>query len=393
MAKSKIVSFLKKTISTKTVLALWSVLSLFFLLTDFVKDRYNNYKIFRQVFFHLIDRLPLYAPYPAEYHDINHYGPLFGIIMAPFAMLPDIVGVTLWNVANALFLFYAVTKTIKDPNRALLILLLLTIEMANSMWSCQFNSAVAAMLLLSFNYIEKGEDYKSAFFIVLGTFTKLYGIVGLLFFLLSKNKTKFILGLMGWSIFFFVLPMLFSSYSFTLHAYQDWFTALAEKNNQNLTIATSQNISIPGFFRRMLLVEQLSPIVFVIIGATFTIIPFLNKKNIADKEYRLFLCALVLLFPVLFSSSAEHPTFIIPMTGAAIWLSSTSNQKKYYWTALVVGLLLFAGLGPTDLLGKSLRLYMNRNSLKAVPYLFVWILMCVEVIKKIEPPTSIPENA
>ena len=45
----------------------------------------------------------------------------------------------------------------------------------------QFNIAVAAMILSSFFLIEKEKDGWAAFFIVLGTLVKLYGIVGLAF--------------------------------------------------------------------------------------------------------------------------------------------------------------------------------------------------------------------
>ena len=48
--------------------------------------------------------------------------------------------------------------------------------------------------------------------IMLGTFVKLYGIVGFAFFFFSKHKPKLILWIdVIWGIVFFVLPMLISS--------------------------------------------------------------------------------------------------------------------------------------------------------------------------------------
>ena len=43
----------------------------------------------------------------------------------------------------------------------------------------QFNIAIAAIILSSFFLIEKEHEGWAAFFIVLGTLVKLYGIVGL----------------------------------------------------------------------------------------------------------------------------------------------------------------------------------------------------------------------
>ena len=71
---------------------------------------YNNYKIFKNVYFHSIEKLPLYNEYPLEYFDHNHYGPVFSLLIATFAILPDYLGIPFWGLFNAGILAWAITQ-------------------------------------------------------------------------------------------------------------------------------------------------------------------------------------------------------------------------------------------------------------------------------------------
>ncbi len=67
--------------------------------------RYNNYIIFKQSFFHLIQNKDLFIHYPYEYWDLYKYSPTFALLFAPFALIPDLLGLILWNAINALAIF------------------------------------------------------------------------------------------------------------------------------------------------------------------------------------------------------------------------------------------------------------------------------------------------
>lgn len=67
--------------------------------------KYNNYKIFENVFPHVINGLHLYVEYPTEYYDVNHYGPIFALVIAPFSILPEWLGMIFWILMNTYFLF------------------------------------------------------------------------------------------------------------------------------------------------------------------------------------------------------------------------------------------------------------------------------------------------
>ena len=103
--------FSKKFFKNKWyIFTIWMLLPFANWKLEFFRDRYNNYKIFRQVYFHFLDKLNLYNYYDKEYFDSNHYGPFFALIIAPFAVLPDIWGSLLWSSFNAAVLFYCIFK-------------------------------------------------------------------------------------------------------------------------------------------------------------------------------------------------------------------------------------------------------------------------------------------
>lgn len=77
------------------VLAVWAVLMQYF-----SGSGHNNFDIYSGVARHFFAERPLFGPSPAEYADMNHYGPLFAFIIAPFVWLPHLMGVMLWVCAT-----------------------------------------------------------------------------------------------------------------------------------------------------------------------------------------------------------------------------------------------------------------------------------------------------
>lgn len=59
----------------------------------------------------------------------------------------------------------------------------------------QFNISVAAFILLSFVLILEKKDFWAAGIIMLGTFIKIYPIVGLAFFFFSRQKVRLLASL------------------------------------------------------------------------------------------------------------------------------------------------------------------------------------------------------
>ena len=77
----------------RTLSGIWILLAI--IAAAMKMHSHNNFLIFRGVFFHAWEQISLYAEYPGEYWDTNHYGPLFSLIIAPFAVVPEWLGLTI----------------------------------------------------------------------------------------------------------------------------------------------------------------------------------------------------------------------------------------------------------------------------------------------------------
>ena len=183
-------TFFKKPFFTnkKYIISIWFILALVTAVKQYTRDSYNNYKIFKHVYYNIVNGSNLYGSYPDLYLDHNHYGPFFSILIAPFALMPDWLGTVFWNIAITAFLIYAIFKLpIKEINKVA-ILWICTNEVTTALLSYQFNLVIAGIIVLSFCYILEKKEPKSALAIMVGTFVKLYGIVGLVFSSYLKIK-------------------------------------------------------------------------------------------------------------------------------------------------------------------------------------------------------------
>ncbi len=343
---------------------------------------YNNYLIFKNVFFNTLQQRNLYGYYPDLYFDCNHYGVFFSTLIAPFAIMPDWLGIVLWNVANTLvFLFAIKSLPISSQYKAFFAWLCLQ-EFITSAVSLQFNIALTGLIILSATYIYKEKEVKSAFAIMVGIFVKIYGIVGLSSFFFVKNKMKFILALIGFGGLFFIIPMLLSSPHFGVQAYVDWFTELKLKNGHNQVLNSYQDISLMGFVRRILQDASISNLTFMMVGLPLFALPYIRISQYKHLAFRLLILASTLLFTVLFSSGSESPTYIIAVSGVMIWFL-IQKEKKPMDIALLILVIILTCFSNSDLFPKFIKEnYIFKYSLKSVPCTIVWLRITYELMTR-----------
>ncbi|WP_185286341.1 glycosyltransferase family 87 protein [Chryseobacterium indologenes] len=376
--------FLKILLNPKYIFGVYLIVAIATALSKFSRgyQAINNYLIFKGVFFNTLDQKNLYLQYPEQYSDMNHYGIFFSLLIAPFAVMPDWMGIALWNVANTAIFLYAIHKLpFSDPKKALFALLCLQ-EYITAAVSLQFNVALVGLLMLSAIYIYERKEVQSATAIVIGIFVKLYGIVGLSQFFFIKNKVKFILAGMAVAVLCLCIPMIYSSPQFVIQSYSDWATSLISKNNDNQVLGNMQDISLMGFVRRILGDASISNLTFLAFGVPLFALPYIRIKQYKNYAFQLMILASTLLFLVLFSSGSESPTYIIAVAGVMIWF--TLQKEK---TSLVIGLLLFVIIltcfSPSDLFPKFIKQnYIIKYSLKAVPCIVVWLRVIYELMTK-----------
>ena len=343
---------------------------------------YNNYLIFKGVFTNTLQERNIFLQYPDLYFDSNHYGIFFSLLIAPFAMMPDGFGAVLWNVASTLVFLYAVYKLpFADAKKSFFAWLCFQ-EFITAATYFQFNIILTGLLILSAVYIYERKETQSAFTILIGTFVKIYGIVGLSAFFFIKNKSKFILSFVVIALLFFVLPMLISSKEFGIQSYFDWYTSLSGKNLENQALGTRQDYSLMGVVRRVLGNAEISNLIFLIPGFLLFMLPYLRIKQFKFLPFQLMILASTLLFVVLFSSGSESPTYIIAVSGVMIWFLM---QKK--WTKVDIGLLIFVMIFTcfafSDLFPKSIKEEVFiKYSTKAIPCIIIWFRVMYELLTK-----------
>lgn len=363
------------------IFCIWLLLGITVTIKNYFLSTNNNYLIFKYAYLHAVDKLPLYDLYPQHHQDSNHYGPLFSLLFSPFAVLPNFIGMTLWQLANIFFLYFAISKLPLSFKKVNAVYWIVAHEMLTSLFSFQFNISIAAIIVLSFVYIEKQKNIWATFFIALGFFVKLYGIVGLAFFFFVKQKPKFILYGILWIILFFVLPMAFFSPQFILQSYHDWYVSLSEKQMLNASLTSMQDISVMGMARRLTQNALLPNLPFLIVGITIFMLPYFRIKQYQSLNYRLLFLASTLIFTVIFSNSSESPTYIIAFMGVAIWFVIQPKPLSPLIIVLFVFAFLLTSLSPSDLFPKFVRdLYIKPYSLKALPCLLIWIYISYQLL-------------
>lgn len=369
----------------RTLAGLWLLLGV--LAAVMKMHSHNNFLVFRGSFWHAWQGLPLYAEYPQEYWDINHYGPLFSLLIAPFAVVPEWLGLLMWCVALSLGLYVAVRRSLLTSGQQLFVLWFCAHELLTALYMQQFNIAIAAIIVGAFFLIEKERDATAAFLIVLGTLVKIYGIVGLAFFFFSKHKIRFIGALVLWSAVMFVAPMVLSSPDYVIGQYQAWFVDLVSKNSENAE-ALMQNISLLGMTHRVTGLE-FSDLWLILPGLVMFGIPYLRISQYKHMAFRQTLLASVLMFTVLFSTGSESSGYIIALVGVVIWYTAVPWQRNRWDVALLVFVFVLSSLSPSDLFPAYLRKeWVQPYALKALPVTIVWLKLCWEMWTKNYEPIS-----
>jgi hypothetical protein len=367
--------------SYQTIVILWIGVSLFLGVFNTLTHRlHNNYQIYKYVFLNTLEQFPLYQHRPQFFEDLNHYGPIFGIIMAPFAWLPDVIGASLWLVGLALLLFYAIKELPLAHWQKMVILWIATNSLIIAQTEVQFNIATVALIILSYTFIRKEKDIWAAFMIMLGTLVKLYGIVGFAFFFFSKHRPKLLLWSVIWGVLFFTLPMLISSPEFIVGQYKDWFNELVIKNQGNGN-AIQQNISFLGIIHKSTGNFGFSNRPILLGALLLFALPYLRIREYKQSWFQFLTLASVLIFVVIFSTGSEPNSYVIAITGVAIWFVIQPRPYSGWTLFLIILGISISSFSPSDLFPAYLYFHIIKpNALQALPTTIIWLTIIYEML-------------
>ena len=377
--------FSKDIFSNKNLAAiLWFGLSMIAIILEYAKHTPNNYLIFKSGFNHTILQTNLYQYYPAEYGDLYLYGPVFSLVIAPFALLPDWLGSILWVQFNAALLFIAICNLPLKRKWNNAILIFCSVEMMTCAEWAQSNAMIGACLLFGFIFTIRNKEIWALFFIMLATFIKLYGIVGCIFFLFSKNRLQFIGWAIFWSIVFFIGPMIISSKEFIVQSYADWYQRLQLKDIRNTRLDIQndfQDISVMGMIRRIFHISNMKNIFVTVPAVLLFASQLVFFNNYKDLRYRIYLLCSVLITTIIFTTSSESPTYIIAFPAVCIWY--VLQPPSRWVTVFFIFSLLLTSFSYSDIFTPYVREHITRPySLKALPCFILWLILLWQIWRK-----------
>ena len=328
--------------------------------------QHNNFLIFRAASRHLIAGSDLYALYPAEHADLYKYSPTFALLFAPFAFLPFLPAMLLWNALNAGALYVALGMVL--PRRAATVArAIVFLDMLGSLQNVQSNALVAALIIFTFAAYERHHTALGSLAAVGGAFIKLFPLAGLSFAIFHPRKVRVALAVVGSSILLFALPLLVTSPTI-LRAQYASFRAIQ-----------ASEVSIKRGYSVMEMLELLFhrdwpnwPIQLIGILVLLAPVLFQRERWHEWERRRLYLCS-VLVFCVIFNHLSESPAFVVALSGVAIWFAALARPSRWEWTlfALIVVLTI---LSSSDLTPDAIqRDFFDRYRFKTVPLIVLWI--------------------
>lgn len=326
---------------------------------------YENYLIFRNAFSHLLQGLNPYAAFPAEQWDLFKYSPAFALFMAPFSVLPDWLGLPLWNLLNALALLTAILRLpLLTERQRIFMAWFVFIELITSMQNSQSNGLTAGLMLWAFIAFERARGWQAAGWVAASAFIKIFGVFGAVLALLYPDRLRFALRMLAWSAFLTLVPLLVVSPAQLAQVYTWWWELLRDDHQASI------GLSVQGWLQTWFGWMPSKT------GVTLAgLLVFLASVAVASRfpssVSRLLACASLMIWVVIFNHKAESPTFVIAMCGVAMWWCSARQQG---WEKILLGVTFaLVSLSPTDIFPADLRrAIIQPYVLKSVPCILIW---------------------
>ena len=337
--------------------------------------RYNNYEIFSNSFLHLLENKDLYTIYPEEHYDYYKYSPSFPVFMLPFAMLPDWLGLNLWNLLNVLVLIFAILKIpyFLPPIRAAICYLILP-EVIISVQNSQCNALLAGLAIWTFILLEKNRLIAASILVVMSAYIKIFGVLLFIIFLFYKNYFKSFSAVLISAIIIGILPLFFIDLNQLIFLYKSWLHLLSWDYNDSI------GLSVQGWLQTWFHFTPAS-IFILLVGIISLLLPIFQFNKWSNTSFKINYLATILIWLVIFNHKAESPTFVIAFTGVLLWYFN--SQKRNWETILFLFAFILVSLSPTDLFPQYLREHIVKPYvLKAVPCIAIYVVLIFELFRK-----------
>lgn len=326
---------------------------------------YNNFRIFKFSFYHLIHYQDIYQLFPNDHWDLYKYSPAFAFCFGLLSWMPDVPGLFLWNAINAFCLFAGVRMLPGLSNeKKSWILLFGLLEMLLSIQNTQSNGLMAGLVVLAFALAERQKYVLSTLCVVFSFYIKIYGVLAFIFYLFYPGKLRLAGWSLFWMVFFALLPLAVVSGPHLLFLYKSWLHLLLNDRS------ASTGVSVIGILDTWFGMS-VSKNGVTLAGLVLLLLPLIHIRQYKELTFRLLYLASVLIWMVIFNHKAESPTYIIAISGIAIWYFS--QRASALNTSLLIASFLLITMSVSDLVPAAVRNgFIRPFGIKAVMAVVVW---------------------
>jgi hypothetical protein len=327
---------------------------------------YNNFRIFKFSFFHLIQNRDIYQLFPDDHWDLYKYSPAFALCFGVISWMPDILGLFLWNLINSLCLYAGVRLLpgISDEKKSFILLFCL-LEMLLSIQNTQSNGLMAGLIVLAFALAERRNYLLSTLCVVFSFYIKIYGALAFVMYLFYPGKLRLFGWTLFWMAFFALIPLVAVSGPQLLFLYNSWWHLLIDDRS------ASTGVSVMGIMVSWFHLPGAKNWV-TLAGIGLFLLPLIHIRRYEDLSFRFLYLASMLIWMVIFNHKAESPTYIIVMSGIGIWYWSQQQPGTTDRILLILSFLLIT-MSVSDLVPAPVRNgFIRPYGIKAVMAIVVW---------------------
>jgi hypothetical protein len=215
-------------------------------------------------------------------------------------------------VLNAAALYWAVRGLVSGADRTkMLVLWFAFLSMLNAISNAQSNALMAGLMIGAWNAQERKNPAVASFLVVLSVFVKLFGVFALIPCLLSGGRRRLLAYAAGWGVVMAALPLVAVRPAELVALYQGWYATVRAFSEARL------GLSVMGFLRAWLHLEI--PQNYVVLAGAIIMTGVALRGAMREVRFRLLVMASVLIFVTIFNYAAESPTFVLAVTGCALW--------------------------------------------------------------------------
>jgi hypothetical protein len=244
----------------------------------------------------------------------------------------------------------------------------------------QSNSLVTALVILAYLAFEERKQLGAACAIAVGAAVKIFPLAALSLAVFYRGRLRFAVLVAAAMAAVLALPLLVVSPTELAAQYQSWRVV---ESVDALSVGGGGGGGLYGGVMQQLRIwlgVSWPNWPVQLVGTVLLLLPIARVREWKWSEFRLrFLCSL-LVYLVIFNHQSESPSFVIAVTGIAIWFVIT--PRSWWHDTVMVLTIVVVSLSSTDITPRSWQQhFFVHYRLKTVPCTIAWLTMLWEQLR------------